>query len=334
MKLKTISHIVAAILLTTASGFSQTTFFSDSFSNGSTLTNTTPAIPRTNAANYTLTSTKAWAPAPSIAPNDFRYGIASSASGVIESQCLFTTNTITLVEPGDYVQLTVVFTNNNGILEQSCQPGFGLYNTGQTNPIAGGLYGNASSAINVPGGTTEWAGYVAQFSFNGGSDRIMTRAAQTGITANDQDLATSGSGTSSYGNPPAGGIGSTVPSTLIMTNGYTYTEVLNITLLAAGSEAITNMLYSGPDTNSPVLAQFGAIATNSTYLTSSFDGLAMGWRSTATNTGGTVIDISSIKISGQQSVLTVPPVITSNRCRSSLPPMVTPSFPLPPPASM
>lgn len=242
--------------------------------------------------------------------SDFRYGIATSTSGSIECQSIFTTNPVVLAQSGDYIQMTVVFTNNTGILTATCLLGFGLYNGGQTNPVLGGMFGTAVNANTQAGGANQWAGYVGQLAFNGASSRIMTRAPQTSTTANNQDVIGSGSGTLTYNNPAAATIGTASPSTLIFTNGNVYTEVLTIALAGPASEAITNVLYSGPNTNSPVFAQFGGISTNATFMTSAFDALGIGWRATANTTGGTIIDISSIQINGHVSAL-VPPVITA-----------------------
>ncbi len=312
MKKASILHIAGAILLTALPALSQVTnFFNDTFNNGSTLTNTTPALPTTNSANYTVVSSKTWVPTATMAPGIFRFGIATTTSGSTECQAVFTTNPVTLAQNGDYIQLVTTFTSETGILTSTCLLGVGLYNSGGTNPVIGGLNGTATSSTTQNSGTLDWAGYVGQVAFTGANSRIMSRAQQTVTTANNQDLLTSGSGSSSYGNPAAATIGSTVVSPVIFTNGNVYTEVLTIQLVAGGSETITNTLYSGPSTNSPVYSQFGAIATNTTFLANAFDSLGIGWRAGANTTGGTIIDISSIQVNGHVSVINGPPLITS-----------------------
>jgi hypothetical protein len=80
---------------------------------------------------------------------------------------------------------------------------------------------------------------------------------------------------------------------------------LKVTLTATNTLAITNYFYAGIDTNGTLLTQFGAIATGSTFLTNSFDALAIGWRATA-NTSATTIDINKISVSS--SVATPPQI--------------------------
>ena len=140
----------------------------------------------------------------------------------------------------------------------------------------------------------------------------MTRAPQTAGTDNrNQDLVTSGSGSMSYGNPGAATVaGSSTASTLTMTVGSVYTVALTIYWNDASSLLITNTLYAGADTNGTVLAQYGGLATGGAYLTAGFDALAVGWRTQAGTTGGTIIDISSIKVFGQSSPAP-PPCITA-----------------------
>jgi hypothetical protein len=140
-----------------------------------------------------------------------------------------------------------------------------------------------------------WLGYVAQIAFTNASSRIMTRPAQvTGtLQNNDQDVVTSGSGSSSYANPTAVGIGGAAPG-LALTAGVGYTEVLTFTLTGANQIAITNSLYAGTDTNGPLLSQFGGVASGSTFLTNSFDALAIGWRETGNQ--ATTMDINKITV--------------------------------------
>jgi hypothetical protein len=76
---------------------------------------------------------------------------------------------------------------------------------------------------------------------------------------------------------------------------------LKLVLVATNSLAITNCLYSGTDTNGALLSQFGGIASGATFLTNSFDALAIGWRATA-NTSATAIDINKIAVSATLAV--------------------------------
>jgi len=315
------THLAVLLLLAAAPICAKAdTYFADYFTNSSNINSASPGNPTTNSTSYETISAKTWVPTPSITSHDLKFGIAASGSGVVEIQALFATNAIALSQIGDYIQLTVVFTNTSGLLTQSSSLGFGLYNSGQVKPVAGGLNGTAttSSSTASTGGAQLWQGYVAQLSYTGGSLQFLTRAAQTVPTLanNDQDLVTSGSSSSSYRNPAATGFGG-VASALTLTTAATYTEVLTITMNNVNSLAITNTLYAGPNTSATVVTNFGSIATNTTYLTSGFDGLAVGWRATAA-TAATTMDISSIVVSGQVSV-PIPPVITSQPIPAAVP---------------
>jgi autotransporter-associated beta strand protein len=310
---------LAAILPLAASA--QTTFFSDTFNNGSTISSPTPVKPTANSTSYEQVSAKTWSPNPSVSPNDLRFGIASTGSGVTEIQALFATNPVPLTQVGDYIQVAITYTNLSGILTTGGGfLGFGLYNSGQVFPMTGMTNSLTSSSNNATtGGAQNWQGYVGQISYTGGKSQIMTRAAQTTGTDNrNQDLVTSGSSSQSYGNPSATTVGSSVTSALILSAPATYTEVLNITLIGTSSLAITNFFYSGTDTNSAPLTQFGGIATNATYLTAGFDALAMGWYQKASGASNTV-DISSIQITGQSTPVTTSPTITSQPVAVSVP---------------
>ena len=291
-----------------------TTFFADAFTNSSTLNSATPASPtNNNSTAYQVISSKSWAPTPTIASKDLKFGIASTTGGTIELEALFATNAVALTQNGDFIQLTVTFTNTAGLLTANGSLGFGLYNSGQVKPVAGGLNGTALSTLTTAptGGAQNWQGYVGQVYYTAANSRILTRAVQTGPGNNNQDLVTTGSTSQSYGNPSGAVIGTAVLSTNTLTVGATYTEVLVITLNDVNSLTISNSLYAGPDTTGTLLSLFGSIATNTTYLTSGFDGLAIGWRTQAATTGGTVMDISSIQVTGNVTPVAGPPVITA-----------------------
>ena len=139
-------------------------YFNDTFTGGSTVNSATPAPPTLNSAAYSICSAKSWSPTPSLTANDLKFGIASSTSGAIEVQAIFTNSPISLVDVGDYVQMVVTFTNNTGLLTANMQIGFGLYNSGQVGPVAGGLNATMvnSQTANATGNAQNWAGYVGQ----------------------------------------------------------------------------------------------------------------------------------------------------------------------------
>ena len=94
-----------------------------------------PAAPTVTATAYQLFSSKAWNPTPSIATNDLRFGIGSTTSGHIEAQALFSASPVVLATVGDYIELTVTFTNTSGLFAQGGHLGFGLYNSGGDRPF-------------------------------------------------------------------------------------------------------------------------------------------------------------------------------------------------------
>jgi len=229
-----------------------------------------------------------------------KLGIGATTSGSVEIQALFTNAPVKLMTNGDTVWATVTFTNTSGLLTQSGAIGFGLYDSGQVEPVPGGMNSTATTGTsvtnNATGNAQNWVGYVAQLAYTGGSSQIATRSPQTGVANNNQDLVTTGSGSSSYDFPAAVTVGTaaTTPS-VTLTAGNPYTEELAITLTSANTLAITNTLFAGTGTNGTVLSQFGAIASGSTYLTNAFDALAIGWRATA-STSATAMDINQITV--------------------------------------
>ena len=315
MKSKLILGIPIALFLTTVAGLSQTVFFDDTFSDGSTINSAAPVPPGPNFTSYEEISSKTWAPNPSVNANDLQFGIAATTSGTTEIQALFATNAVSLVAPGtDYIQLTIVFTNTSAGLLTAGQGylGFGLYNSGtSTNyPVPGGLNGTAttSSSTAISANAATWQGYFAQVAYSGFTSAILTRPIQNGPNNNNQDLVTTGSGSESFSHPTGADVGSTVTSSLILGTNVPYTEVLTIALITPTSEAITNSLYA--TATGTLLAQFSGVATNSTLISQSFNAFAMGWYQKA-NTHSNLVDISSITVSGHATPVTGPPMITT-----------------------
>lgn len=288
-----------------------TVFFQDTFSNGSTLTNGTAAPTPTSTA-YQLSSSKNWVPNPPIlAPNDLKFGIGSTTSGGNELQALFTSTPVSLTAVGDYIRLTVTFTNG-GHLTASELLGFGLYNGNQVQPVAGGLFGTAVNTFtdHTTGGVQNWQGYWGQRAFSGNS-RMVLRLPQTAPDNRNQNLTSTGSGSLSYGSPAGATIGANnaTASGPLDTNGV-YTVVLAITLTDVNTLTMTNYYYNGPNTNGTEVCEFGATASGSSYTGATFDALAVGWRATGTNATGTAMDISSIMVDGSVTVVSAPPTIT------------------------
>jgi hypothetical protein len=310
------SHSITAVYAgdgaysaSTSSALSQTvnppagTFFSDTFGT-STVNSPIPTAPATTSTSYEVLSGKPWNPAPAIAPGDLVFGIGSTSSGVIEVQAQFASPGVALVSAGDFIQLSVTFTNTAGILSQSGFWGFGLYNSDGVAPIGGGLNStlSTSSSTAAAGGAQNWQGYVAQIAYTGANSGFYDRKQQTGAANNNQDLVTIGT-SSSYQNPAAAGIGtaSTTPS-VTLTVGGQYTEILRYTLTSSNAIQLGSQLYTGTGTNGTLLSTMTAI-TGTTPLTTVFDGLAFGWRATG-STASTMI-VSSIIVTGHSTPPTI-----------------------------
>ena len=155
-----------------------TIFFSDGFTNGSTINSGTPANPTPTNTAYEMVSSKAWVPTPTVTANDLKFGIASTTSGSFEIEALFATNVIALTQPGDYIQLAIVFTNTAGVLVGSGALGVGLYNSFQSKPLSAGT-NNATTGITLAGFAQNWVGYVGQVSYGAVASRIITRPTQS-----------------------------------------------------------------------------------------------------------------------------------------------------------
>ena len=301
-----------------------TNVFSDGFTT-STLNSPTPATPTPTNTSYSVISSKGWNPTPSLAAGHLKFGIGATTSGCIEVQALFTNAPVTLATVGDSISLLATFTNTSGLLTQSSALSFGLYRAGTNAPIPTGLNGvaNTASTTNATGNAQTWVGYVGQIGFTNSASQILTRQPQTGTANNNQDVVTSGSGSSSYANPAAATIGTaSSAATVVLSTATAYTEVLSITLIATNTLAITNYLYAGSNTNGALLAQFGSVASGSTYLTNQFDALAIGWRATA-STSATAIDLtrltvfSSLTMPNTNNVVVQPPSAPTNLMASA-----------------
>jgi autotransporter-associated beta strand protein len=257
----------------------QVAVFNDTFSNGSKLDTNNPVLPTANNATYYEVIANKGAGAAgdySCAPSNLSFGNAGSSAGAVEVQAVFTQSPVTLNNPGDTVTFTVVYTNGYALTSTNGgYVAFGLFNSGQVLPLTG--YTNVmSSTLAASGGAQGWEGYSARLLTNNASESIQARTNQLALAyGQNQDVIIGGSSSGSgYKN---GVTVSSYASTLMnpLTYGAVYTNVLTITMLGSNTNslAITNSLYSSSGT---LLSAFGGIATNSSYLTNSFDALAIG----------------------------------------------------------
>ena len=289
------AFLFTCLLLVPSVVSAQNIVFSDNFST-STLDSATPAAPTANSTAYQVIGSKAMNPnPPTIAPGDLRYGIAATTGGGVEVQALFTTTPITLANPGERIQLRVVFNNTLGLLNLASSMSVGLFNAGQVGPVPGGLLGNANSSFTTApyGYAQNWQGYFGQIANNVSSQstRFMDRKMQTGADNRNQVTVISGSTIYGPANPVPVTIGSNGAQINPLALGAQYTEVLRFTRLDTGALQLENYIY---DAGNNLLGSLMA-TTGTTPLTYTFDALAIGWRATANGTA-TTIDISSIQV--------------------------------------
>lgn len=295
-----LKHLLTAGLAA-AIGFAslaaQTTVFEDTFAS-STLNSTSPAAPTSTSTAYQLVSSKAWNPEPSISAGSLKFGIAATSSGHIEAHALFSATPVQLLNVGEYIELTLTFTNTSGLLTNASHLGIGLYDANGVQPVAGGLPETAvsGSTTHASGGAKDWKGYVNRIFYAGGNNKLVTRPAQTGSNNTNQALLTEGSSSQSYQNPGGTNVGSNASSSLTLVAGSQYTYSLKIALTAASTYQIDTALYAGTNTSGTSLYTQSGTASGGTFITTAFDALAIGWRSTATATGATAIEVHSIKV--------------------------------------
>ncbi len=322
MKRITNTPFTLAFLLAAAPLASQaTTFFTDNFSNGSTLNaaSVPGGISTASKTSYDVASTKA-ATSCAIVPNDLTLKITTTTtSGGVELQALFTTNAVALTASNDYIEFTVVFTNTSGTLLAGGTASalwMGLFNSGGFAPVAGGLNssglnGTASSAF-ATNNCANWKGYVGQITSNGTS-RIVTRPLQNGAgtTSANQDLLGNNAGTGFYVNPAGAVLVAGAVQGITLTSGSQYTLLERITLSDTNTLTISNALFAGAGTGGTMLySQSTNNVTNANFITASFDGLGIGVFNKGTSFIPTM-DISSILITGVSTPVSTPPVITT-----------------------
>ncbi len=300
------------------------TFFTDDFSNGSTLDALSAPGGTTNASftSYDLASSKN-ATTSTIGPGLLSGKLGgNTTSGYWEAQALFATNPVVMVAPGDYIDLQIVFTNSAGtLLTGTASPIWvGLFNSGAapgtTNPPVAGALANAglnttSGSQYATGNCQLWAGYVAQL-YDGAGSRIITRPVQdgTGTTSANQELLGSGVSGGTFNNPRGTTLVTSPLQTFVLDTNTAYTIDYQIMLDPGGSGSlmISNTLYSGVGTGGSILMTNAT--TTSAPIASAFDGLAFG----AFNHNGSYnpqIDVSSISITGHTTIITTPPTITN-----------------------
>jgi len=286
------------------SAHAQSVSFNDTFTNGSTIDNASPAAPTSNSTNYTIASTKN-ATSSSINSNDLKLSLtATTTSGFEELQALFVTagsTAYSLVNTGDTIEYDVTFKDTSGglLLSSGSQVLMGLYNSGGTAPESGtvlvnaGLNSTAGSGL-ATGGTQLWQGYVGQFNGSGGTSKMFVRPPQngSGTTSANQELLENGFGGGAFTNPTQATNLATGTSSIALTSNSVYTGDLLMTNLGGGSISLTETLYTGAGTAGTILEQVSVAST--TAVDTTFDGL--GFSVSTKTTANPIADISDISV--------------------------------------
>jgi autotransporter-associated beta strand protein len=309
-----------------------TTFFSDTFVNGSTL-NAPVTIPPTNlpvtATCYQtlVNSIVATNGTASLAAGDLRYTLSgSSVLGEVMGLFANTNSPIALAQVGNQIEIDVVFTDTLNLLSTTNNTAnstlnIGLFNSGNSAPNTTTNNGSIMSNSNAPafnGGTAAWTGYIGRIFLAAGNCSILARQAQganPGTTSQNQDLLFSNaSSTGAFNNPAGSSLGTTTPSGAYnyCTNGMTYTLSLVVALTNAGTYTITNTLYAGAGTGGSIIFRQSKTATSGGVFPTAFDGFAIGWRNASAASQLSTMDIASIQVYGLSSITTNAPDIITN----------------------
>jgi len=189
------------LLLTGPLGcLAQTAVFTDNFSHGSTLNGLSSpgGTPAASFTSYDIASTVPAATGPALASGNLRLTFdAPTTSGLLEAQARFTATPVVLETVGDYIGLTVVFTDTGGSLLTGGDNSYlydGLYNSGGSLPVAGALNNGGLSATPgspyATGHAANWSGYSGRFAVAFGGFQRTQRQVQNGpgTASANQDL--------------------------------------------------------------------------------------------------------------------------------------------------
>ncbi|HWC60639.1 MAG TPA: PEP-CTERM sorting domain-containing protein [Verrucomicrobiae bacterium] len=287
--------LAAAILgIASQSTLAQTTVFSDTFGNGSTV-QSTAITPTANSTTYQWFQQGGTPTTPTIASGDLHLFGRTTSSSIAEVQALFSPTPLTLSSVGDSITATIVFTDTQNIFPagSASTMNIGLFNSGGSAPVTGVRLDASGSGT---GGAVGWNGYVGRIGGTGGvTSSIITRPPQgAGITNPNQSqdaLFNGASGSSTFNNPTGSLIANSGGQFAAgLTGGSTYTLSYNITLSAAGTVTISDSLF---DSGNNVL--FSQTGSTSTSPITSFDAFAFGWRYNSTSAANS-IDVSSFNV--------------------------------------
>ncbi len=305
-----IRTIFAALSLACAARAEVSTVFDDTFGDGSTINDVTPApaTPSLHATAYQQLSGKAFRPV-SVAPGALRFGLPATSSAFTSIEALFTKYPVVLTDTGDSVRLGIAFTPVADIVDYA-NSGLcvGLHNGNQTQPKPGGL-ANGAQTTALAGHAAGWQGYIDRIMYGGGSHQILFRPAQADTSANNQELTFSTSWT-----PAAVTIGSTTTSTfadkLLAATPYRVDFV--ITRTGAATLEISSNLYRLTPGSADTLLVSKTVSSTS-IGTHTFDGLVFGYYGRAAATGSAHVqdvDVNRITVTTTAATTIVPVIVT------------------------
>ena len=312
--MKLLSSIAILSMLAAPLGaIGQTTVFQDTFQSGglSTLnpTATSPGTLTGSRTAYEIASSKN-ATSTAIASGAMTFGNFSTSSGYCEGQALFTASPITLSAAGQYIEVYYTFTATttlfNGNANDNEQVSIGLYNSGGIGPTNGTALWNSGLSSSLTTGdvgcTKGWLGYCGMIAYTKSatlqSSAISSRPAQTGANNLNQGLCP----VSGY----SGGVNlsqiSGVQGQPALTVGNQYTLDLKIVYVNSTTLLITNTLYIGAGNGGAVYSSGGFTARNANtvsganVLTTTFDGLCIGFRPTSSPTTAETMNINNVTV--------------------------------------
>ncbi len=243
---------------------------------------------------------------------------SGSSAANYQAATVFTPTPLSLAQTGSSVRVTATLRTNNNI-----NLGVGLFNSGGSLPHTihhSGTTTLLGGADGIDGGVRHWVGYRALLTHGSAAASFVTRPAQTtsegSITNRTQDLVVPGSGSTSYGQPAGTSVGDLVNSSTAVTpaNGATYTLVFQIARVASDRFTLVYELYSGSAVaGAPLFSASGnttAAGALPSAVTSSFDGFAIGARTTNGVVPGIVLD--ALHVDYTAPVANTPPVIAEH----------------------
>lgn len=292
---------LVALIVAPAALHAQTTVFSTNFSTGERVTTGGTY----DAGDWTLASTKNTTGI-AYGTGAFTFGMAATTSGLVQAQNRFTASPSTISNVGEWIELTVKFTNNNNLLAggTSSLINIGLFDSGGANPALGleasGLTATDGSPF-ASGNAQNWEGYVGRLALTGGTNQLFTRPPQLndgtvgGSTSENQELLFNAVGNGAFDYPGGVQLGTTATSTqAALTAATQYTATLRISVSAASEYTVVYSLLNGA--GDTTLQTISRTTVSGSFINNlSIDGIGIGYRQSGTSLA-TSISLNSVDV--------------------------------------